>query len=109
MGEAKMEIAAYGFLVMTIEFLRMRTEGRLDELRTMGMDKIEGFIAIRNEGLSEFLPIYHTWLYLTPEGRDEGLRLAKNAGLHPERIDEPIMIPADVIINKPEAVTDEDD
>lgn len=79
-----------------------------DELRTMGMDKVDGFIAIRNEGISEFMPICHTWLYLTPEGRDEALRLAQNAGLYPEPIDEPIMIPADVVLQKPE-VQHEDD
>ena len=102
MDETKMMIAAYGFRVMAYEFHRMWAEGRLDELTTMGTDKVEGFIAIRNEGLSEFMTICHTWLYLTPEGRDEGLRLAQNAGLYPEPIDEPIMIPADVILNKQE-------
>lgn len=108
MGENRMEIAAYGFRVMSFEFHRLWKKGRLDELRTMGMDKVEGFIAIRNEGISAFMPICHTWLYLTQEGRDEGLRLAQDAGLHPEQIDEPIMIPVDVVLQKPE-VQHEDD
>ena len=108
MGENTMEIAAYGFRVWTIALIKMGIEGRLEEFRTMGMDHINGFIAIRNEGLLPTIPVSHTWLYLTPEGRDEGLRLAQNAGLYPEPIDEPIMIPADVVLQKPE-VQHEDD
>lgn len=87
MSETKMMIAAYGFRVWTNAFIKMAREGRLEELRTMGMDHINGFIVILNEGL----------------------RLAQNAGLHPEPIDEPIMLPADVIINKPEVDDGEDD
>jgi len=88
--ENKTEIMAYGAVLLMPDIIDFAVRYNADDAEWR-WDNLPGFVVIEH-----IAAVVSAWMYLTPEGRDEAVRMMQAVGLHPHRM-QPKRIPMELV------------